>query len=1489
MKKLPYVIITHRKAIIMICFLAFHINASFAQIQSTVAITDANCTSNGSIEITASGGSGNYSYDLSGGDIDGNIIEEESTFENLFPGDYVLVIIDTETGDGFYQEITIGGNYQPPILTLAQQSCGTFAVVQGGLAPFVYSISTEGQDGPFQTNSPPDNPNFPDLSPDETYWIQVQDACGNTFPIKYFGGTGGITGMNVSTSGDIMSVSNINGGLGNFTYTLTSSNNPPITNETGVFPSSTWGCDMTVTVSDGCTEDSRPFDPRPNIDNICVDFDNGTASMDISGIPPLTVTVGTSQGFFQSNDGTFTGLPPDASRLIFRIRDGCGQSASRDWVEYPRAVVLVPENVSCEDSILNLTPFIKPCTGGFDDGIALPIVTTCLSCPDTITETFQSLYEEVTFEGSAPGEWEILITDECGDTTWCEDILRFEVEPFCDSLKATFGQRLECDNDVSSFRPLLTDSVYYYLLDEDDMVLDSNLTGAFGGLFYGNYTVQMTPPCKAPLSETVELRKRDFYPPFEAYIKSRWINGACRIVYNLRFSAAYGDMLMEGENFYEVIDEYDMTENCTNYWVTNVSPGDYTMTALEFCGDTVIHLPMPEFNLEAEVDGTCPGAATITVTGARPRSYWQNWSSENDIYIDWSDYWDNGFIDNYSLDEVTSANFFQNGSPYVFQAVSPGHHEIYLYAFNSSCPVASTSVFVPQPTYPALDVPTRVLCDGENSLDLTFSFSGPPPYTLQRVSCFNYSYVIENIVTTRDGSYAFNVPAGNSCFRLVDSCGTSVDRQINLRHFEDDIRITPYCDNTIKLRVDAINADYAWYDADGNLVGDSYQVYVENPSIATTYTVHIDIGACIIERTVEVAPMLIIPEVSISGDPFLCDSDTVLLTATSDVENIKWNTGATTTQIEVNEADTYTIVATSEFDCTTTAHFDVLQIEPYDIPFIGDLFLCPEDSGWISLDLEYEQILWSDGSIADSLQVFPNDIIQVQIIDGYDCTWENEVEIIPYPSPEPEIVGETLICEDSTSYLSLSLPYSTYLWSDSTANADMIAFKGDYGVSITDERGCFGETAIAISEIPTIEVHLAGDTLLCKDSTAIIQIDLENHSNAAYINFNLSLFPEPIIIEQDTNLTFSATQNTNVFVETVEVANYNCQFLLPDTVEIITNQPDLVLATSDYNGFEISCVGMADGSITVTPTAGIPPFSFLWSNGTTLPINDSLEAGIHTVTITDSLACIATKIHILSPPPSIQPLLVLQPPHCVGIDDGAVGVSNWVGGVGNVDIFLNGAFAGPAPALFEQLEPGEYIFQLEDENDCTFDTSFIFQEPLELEVDLGKDQWLKLGDSIQLRPITNFEVADFEWTHHTFLSEDVLEPWSRPLEEIIYELTLWSEYGCQIEDRVKIWVDKHELLYVPNVFSPDGDGNNDWFTLFAKQGSIENIHELAIFDRWGDMVFNREDFLPNLPELGWDGYFEGKPMNPAVFGFWAKVEFIDGRIELVKGDVTLVR
>ncbi|MEM9919795.1 MAG: gliding motility-associated C-terminal domain-containing protein, partial [Bacteroidota bacterium] len=121
-----------------------------------------------------------------------------------------------------------------------------------------------------------------------------------------------------------------------------------------------------------------------------------------------------------------------------------------------------------------------------------------------------------------------------------------------------------------------------------------------------------------------------------------------------------------------------------------------------------------------------------------------------------------------------------------------------------------------------------------------------------------------------------------------------------------------------------------------------------------------------------------------------------------------------------------------------------------------------------------------------------------------------------------------------------------------------------------------------------------------------------------------------------------------------------------------------------------------------------------------------------------------------------------------------------------------------------------------------------------------------------------------------------------------YQLTVVDSFGCVVEERITVNVRKERRVFIPSAFSPNGDGINERFTVYAGP-EVAEIKSFRVFDRWGELVFERVGFLPNQELEGWDGRLGGQLMDNGVYIYYAEIRFVDGWEELHQGDVTLVR
>ena len=160
-----------------------------------------------------------------------------------------------------------------------------------------------------------------------------------------------------------------------------------------------------------------------------------------------------------------------------------------------------------------------------------------------------------------------------------------------------------------------------------------------------------------------------------------------------------------------------------------------------------------------------------------------------------------------------------------------------------------------------------------------------------------------------------------------------------------------------------------------------------------------------------------------------------------------------------------------------------------------------------------------------------------------------------------------------------------------------------------------------------------------------------------------------------------------------------------------------------------------------------------------------------------------------------------------------------------------------------------------------------------------------LGSSTTLHANTDTTLSVI-WTPATGLnSATSFNPTASPTVTTSYVVTITDSSGCPKKDTVTIYVISLRCnlddAFVPNTFTPNGDGKND--ILYVRSISVKELY-FAVYDRWGEMVFETTDI-----NKGWDGIYKGKLANPDVYGWYLKVKCYNGDEMDKKGDVSLIR
>lgn len=174
-------------------------------------------------------------------------------------------------------------------------------------------------------------------------------------------------------------------------------------------------------------------------------------------------------------------------------------------------------------------------------------------------------------------------------------------------------------------------------------------------------------------------------------------------------------------------------------------------------------------------------------------------------------------------------------------------------------------------------------------------------------------------------------------------------------------------------------------------------------------------------------------------------------------------------------------------------------------------------------------------------------------------------------------------------------------------------------------------------------------------------------------------------------------------------------------------------------------------------------------------------------------------------------------------------------------------------------------------------------------IKLGNDTTIMVGTRIQLKPSYSADVSKYIWSPSTYLScSNCPEPFAEPEQPIEYKLTVANSYNCTSSDSKKIdLLCGTESVYLPNTFTPNSDGMND--VLYPRGEGIKQIRYLRIFNRWGQLIFEKTNFNSNDKAMAWDGTFRGKPLPPDVFVFSMAIVCDNNQLVETRGNVMIVR
>ena len=191
---------------------------------------------------------------------------------------------------------------------------------------------------------------------------------------------------------------------------------------------------------------------------------------------------------------------------------------------------------------------------------------------------------------------------------------------------------------------------------------------------------------------------------------------------------------------------------------------------------------------------------------------------------------------------------------------------------------------------------------------------------------------------------------------------------------------------------------------------------------------------------------------------------------------------------------------------------------------------------------------------------------------------------------------------------------------------------------------------------------------------------------------------------------------------------------------------------------------------------------------------------------------------------------------------------------------------------------------------CFKDTGFItiVVYPIPT-VEAGMNRTINVGQSIDLIPAISSDVTEVQWFPNDGLTRNMFPGITvRPNANIDYTVEVKNIGGCTARDKISVFVlCNGGNVFIPNTFSPDGNGVNDVF--YPRGTGLYRIKNMKIYNRWGEVMYERSSFLANDATASWDGTFKGKKLSPDVFVYTIDIICDNNAVLKYQGNVALVR
>jgi hypothetical protein len=581
---------------------------------------------------------------------------------------------------------------------------------------------------------------------------------------------------------------------------------------------------------------------------------------------------------------------------------------------------------------------------------------------------------------------------------------------------------------------------------------------------------------------------------------------------------------------------------------------------------------------------------------------------------------------------------------------------------------------------------------------------------------------------------------------------------------------------------------------------------------------------------------------------------------------------------------TYTLTLTDANGCTAKASVELVEPLPLQLALAPQAERCVGSAnGSISIAIAggagpYRVNNGPPGGSGQVLSGLSGGAYTVVVTDANGCSISADTVL-------QTLTSQVMVSADSASCFgglgraevaASGYPPFTYQWSNNASGPAIPAPAGTYAVTVSDALGCTYVLQTTIAQPPVLTGQALAQPVRCfGDTNGRIDLTAQGGTPPYQFEQNGQPVAPPLTSLAPGTYTFRLSDAKG------------CTALLSATVM----QPEPLLVTVSVT--DVRCFGNNTGSVTAQPAGGILPYGYVWSNGSIAAVAQNLPAGTYTLTLTDANGCTLLANATVREPAPYEPIFEVERQPCADRANGVLAVAGFPPGT---RYGLNQPPNTDAPR-FSGVGGGPLTLNIVDSAGCRFAYDFLMPALPALLGEVFSDTTIRLGDSAWLRVVVSPQAVTassvrFQWVSPAAVlsgCDTCPTLWVRPLRTTPYVVEFTTESGCRSESRVLVSVVR-DSVYAPNAISSEASqADNQSFTLYARAGALREIRLMRVFDRWGNLVFERRAFAPNAPAEGWDGRYRGQLLNPGVYVWYAEVEYFDGVVERLRGDVTLIR